>query len=162
MATTIENLQQFILATLAYGGASYSLNWGNVTKEHAWGISLAGLEEQHTVEAFRANAAAILQNYLLRNAAELSEEDNVLGTWVKDGIVHLDVTRLYYKDETTWDNAYYIGRKAGQVSIHDFETGENIDISPVRNVGGIPANIGTMNGGGGTINPAGIKSNNNQ
>ena len=113
------NTQNIVDHIIDNGGITYNLrNQSMVTTGYAVSAR-KDLEQVIPLESFTVGA---LESYIVRNNEILAVENNMLGAWMSEGMVYLDVTTVV-SDES---EAVRIAKSANQLAIFNLETFEEI------------------------------------
>lgn len=125
------NAEQITLNTLVNGGGSYCWNHTHATFDCVnaglpyYILSLhPELERVISLDVFCIDDVA---RYIFDNHDTLMQGKHVLGTWVDDGNVYLDVSTIIHKDDTDEDQVKRLAHEHNQLSFYDNEHGIVID-----------------------------------
>jgi hypothetical protein len=113
-----NNLEGFIEAIFANGGASYSLSNGLSTDGN-----FASYEQNEYVipaDSEREQVNAHLSNFIARNGLTLEDERHYVGGWISNGKLYFDVSRRFDSVE----EAAFFGIMNNQLAMFSFKHGE--------------------------------------
>lgn len=106
------NLQIFLSEVLKNNGGSYNITTGEYNPTDGYMVSLPNNELVIDADDL---CAAVLSEYIINNAEELSSENSFVGLWIDNGKAYLDVSVKYNDLET----ACYVGIINDQKAIYD-------------------------------------------
>jgi hypothetical protein len=111
----MKNKEQFIASTIENGGATMNPVTGDVPTS-GYVVSMAGNEQTYklfgneVVKEILVSGAVDL--YVKENVVELSHPENYLGSWIDDGMLYLDISRVYESEHDALREAVNNGQKA--------------------------------------------------
>jgi hypothetical protein len=117
-------INQIEMETIKNGGCSYSLSAGSFVPPGSplYTISLhKELEEIYPIDEFDSTK---LQMFIIKNGELLWMPQNVIGTWMNEGLVYVDITTLFDKGNTTPEQLQEM--RGDQMAAWDMETNEVI------------------------------------
>jgi hypothetical protein len=117
------NLETFALTTVRNGGATYSLQWGNVSGLPFYSCAIGKETEKRFSGIF---SRAELSAYISEHSELLASDRYALGAWVDEGVYYLDIVQLLEKRAYSKEMAVNVGRERQQIAIFDLEYSECI------------------------------------
>lgn len=123
----MKNKEQFIESTIENGGATMNPVTGDVPTS-GYVVSMAGNEETYklfgndVVKEILISGAVDL--YIKENVVELSDPENYLGSWIDDGMLYLDISRVYESEHDALREAVTNGQKA----YYDLDNAKTIEL----------------------------------
>lgn len=121
------NLQKLFKQITSQGGASYSLQYGDVVervRNSKQGFAVSPFKEREQVLPLASFGEGDLRNYCLENSDLLADSENFLGAWVDGDKVYLDVSRYYYSKQ----KATKAAKEANQLAIFDLVNLKTIEL----------------------------------
>jgi len=123
----MKNKEQFIASTIENGGATMNPSTGDVPTS-GYVVSMAGNEQTYklfgndVVKEILVSGAVDL--YVKENVVELSHPENYLGSWIDDGMLYLDISRVYESEHDALREAVANGQKA----YYDLDNAKTIEL----------------------------------
>ena len=123
----MKNKEQFIASTIENGGSTMNPVTGDVPTS-GYVVSMAGNEQTYklfgndVVKEILISGAVDL--YLKENVVELSNPENYLGSWIDDGMLYLDISRVYESEHDALREAVTNGQKA----YYDLDNAKTIEL----------------------------------
>lgn len=123
----MKNKEQFIASTIENGGATMNPVTGDVPTS-GYVVSMAGNEQTYklfgneVVKVILVSGAVDL--YVKENVVELSHPENYLGSWIDDGMLYLDISKIYESEHDALREAVANGQKA----YYDLDNAKTIEL----------------------------------
>ena len=123
----MKNKEQFIASTIKDGGSTMNVVTGDVPTS-GYVVSIAGNE--HTYKLFGNEVvkeilvSGAVDLYVKEKVVELSHPENYLGSWIDDGMLYLDISRVYESEHDALREAVANGQKA----YYDLDNAKTIEL----------------------------------
>jgi hypothetical protein len=117
----MSNLKEFIKATEENNGATYNLKTGELNPTKGYFV---GLKDKGRQVKYHYPFNEVVQDFVLKNSFDLSNENTFVGSWIEDGELYLDVVKMF-EDKEDGINA---GIENEQIAIYDASTNEVITL----------------------------------
>lgn len=129
----MSNLKSFVGSILYNGGATYSLQTGELNPDAGYMVSLKGHQRIIKPENFKLvkQMEHEIKNYVSDFATCLMNEGNFLGAWIEEGKLYLDVSRKL--DSSI--QAYTLAIKNQQLAYYDNVKKESVYIKHITEPG---------------------------
>ena len=116
------NIKTFAKQTLTSGGATMSLN----TEVPTTGFFAAFQQFEKVVDGIPSEDALIecIADYTKKNAEVLALHDTMIGSWVNEGKIYLDIVQHF----TDREQAIAFGIQEKQLAIYDIDNQESITL----------------------------------
>ena len=118
------NLTDIVRVTKEKGGVSYSLYNNDMANTPNYALSI--YKDKETIIPLDEFNDEYIKQFIFLNGDILHEENVMIGTWVHEGNVYLDIALLYPKDIFTSDVIKNIARDNKQLAYFDLETMQSI------------------------------------
>jgi hypothetical protein len=106
------------------GGATVSVTTGQ-SPDSGYAVSLPGFEYSVQSWTKRSNEALVFA-YVDKYRAKLAQPGHYLGSWVHDGRLYLDITRVIPE----LAQAIKLGREGNQLAIYDIRNERELSLDP--------------------------------
>jgi hypothetical protein len=123
----MKNKEQFIASTIENGGATMNPVTGDVPTS-GYVVSMAGNEQ-----TYKLFGNDVVKEILVSGAVDLYVKDNddvlslpgmYLGSWIDDGMLYLDISRVYESEHDALREAVTNGQKA----YYDLDNAKTIEL----------------------------------
>lgn len=111
---TNELIERILLSTIKDGGFSIDLKTGVHNFESGYFVAADNTEKTHSLTK-GTTIRAVIKNFIVENWGLLKEANKVLGLWIFDGKIYLDISTLYASKTDSLTAA----RVANQLAIWD-------------------------------------------
>jgi hypothetical protein len=125
---TLERLTRLIHFS---NGFSYSLALNKIFEagEPFYFVSVPEHEWKREFSPFMLETSELIKNYVDSHQSELLKPQNVLGAWVYNGLLYLDVSEAVHQRHKTLETVLKLAKSRNQLAIFDLLNNRTINIA---------------------------------
>ena len=120
---TNKLIEKIVVEMAQNGGFSIDLTTGKYEFNSGFFVAIDNTEQTSPVYK-GTQTRTFIKNFIVQNWDVLKLPHKVLGLWIENGKIYVDVSTLYDSEEA----AYNIGKYAGQLAIYDNASKKTITI----------------------------------